>query len=184
MKTYNPGSAIPKPVDNWDHDIILKQMAIQLGAKPGGQSLPKWPLRHHVITCEGCVLKIKDAELKVDIEILKEYYTGDKKDERRDKSNLTTLEHERKHEHHHEVSWNAAAVLINPNHDRDFKTESCCWKWQEYLKELYSMFEYLAVLKDELFDCDEYGRCDGVQRATNDLHTSAAKIKYPDCNEN
>jgi hypothetical protein len=134
-----------------------------------------------VIKCDGCNLKITDSELKVDIQILNEYLTGDKKNFKYDKSQLTTLDHERRHENHHGALWNAAASYINQHHNKNYKSENFCLLWASYFKESYSMFEYMAYLNDELFDCEEYGRCDRVEIAKKDVMGYASNLKMPDC---
>ena len=181
MKQYAAGSAIPKGVENWKHDPTMRNMEIAFGGRAAGQTKANWPRRQDVIKCDGCNLKITDSELKVDIQILNEYLTGDKKNFKYDKSQLTTLDHERRHENHHGALWNAAASYINQHHNKNYKSENCCLLWASYFKEAYSMFEYMAYLNDELFDCEEYGRCDRVEIAKKDVMGYASNLKMPDC---
>jgi RHS repeat-associated protein len=181
MKTYIDGSAISKGFDNWKHDPALQILEIAFGGAVGGQTIANWPRRQDVIKCDGCILKISDAELKVNIEILNEYLSGNKKDNKVGNSNLTVLEHERKHEYHHQASWNAAAIFINPYHNKDYKNDDCCNLWAAYFKEAYSMFEYIAYLNDEMFDCKEYGRCDKVEVAKQDVIRYTSNLKVPKC---
>jgi len=182
MKQYNNQSATPKPIDNWKNDLVLHALSLS-GAIVSGNTKPKWPLRQEVIKCDGCVLKISDTEMTVSIDILRSYLDGENKNTKVGKSNLTTIEHERRHENHAEANWNAAAKLINPFHNTDFKSESCCQKHAAFLKQVYTVWETINYLNDENFDCEEYNRCDGVKAARDRVLEASNSIVIPNCDD-
>jgi RHS repeat-associated protein len=108
-------------------------------------------MKHWPVTCDGCVLKVHDAELSPEIFIVHGWTEKDGAD------GMNTVDHERIHERIFEVLWNYAADEINLFDGHIAESKKCCEKWRDYLNTKFALYAILNSIADSGFDNHQYG---------------------------